>query len=114
MAEIIEDPESQFVVVAGAGEGRLIGFLEASIRAHVEDCDTDNVGYLEGWFVEEGYRRSGIGGALVRSAESWARRKGCKEMASDAEVENTVSQRAHERLGYSETSRLIHFRKELD
>ncbi|MEO7538692.1 MAG: aminoglycoside 6'-N-acetyltransferase [Pyrinomonadaceae bacterium] len=114
MVDIIEHPESQFVAVADVGEGRLIAFLEASIRSHVEDCDTDNVGYLEGWYVDEPYRMHGIGSRLVRSAEDWARQKGCTEMGSDAEVDNVVSQQAHQRLGYEETARLVHLRKELN
>ncbi|MEP6788602.1 MAG: aminoglycoside 6'-N-acetyltransferase [Acidobacteriota bacterium] len=113
MVGVLENSDAQFVVVADIGDGRLAGFLEASIRSHVEDCETDNVGYLEGWFVEEDYRRSGIGGRLVAFAEEWARRKGCTEMASDAEIDNDVSQKAHARLGYEETSRLVHLRKEL-
>lgn len=113
MLDIIEHPETQFVAVADKGNGRLCGFLEASIRAHVEDCQTDNVGYLEGWFVEPDYRRSGVGRELVAYAEEWARRKGSTEMASDAEIGNSVSVAAHAGLGYEETSRLVHFRKEL-
>jgi len=114
MAEIIENPESQFVAVADAGGGRLCGFLEASIRSHVEDCETENVGYLEGWFVDENHRRQGLGRELVEIAEDWSRSHGCTEMASDAEIGNLVSQQAHARLGYNETSRLVHLRKELD
>lgn len=113
MVSILENSEAQFVAVADIGDGRLAGFLEASIRSHVEDCETDNVGYLEGWFVEDNYRQSGIGGRLVAFAEEWAHRKGCTEMASDAEIDNEVSQKAHARLGYEETSRLVHLRKEL-
>ncbi len=113
MVDIIEHSESQFVAVADIGGGELVGFLEASIRSHVEDCETDNVGYLEGWYVEHDYRQSGIGGRLVETAEQWARRKGCTEMASDAEVDNLVSLKAHLRLGYNETSRLVHLKKEL-
>ena len=113
MVDIIENSDSQFVAVADVGDGRLAGFLEASIRSHVEDCDTENVGYLEGWYVDESYRRTGIGSNLVGYAEEWARQKGCSEMASDAEVGNEVSQRAHEHLGYIETSRLVHLKKEL-
>ena len=113
MLGIIEHADTQYVAVADSGGGRLVGFLEASIRSQVEDCDTDQVGYLEGWFVEESHRQHGIGARLVRSAEDWARRSGCTEMASDAEIGNTVSQRAHEKLGYTETSRLVHLRKEL-
>src|SRR5436190_24337069 len=113
MVDIIEHADSQLVVVADLGGGRLVGFLEASIRSHVEDCDTDNVGYLEGWYVEESHRQIGIGRGLVKYAESWATQKGCTEMASDAEVDNLVSQQAHIKLGYTETSRLVHLRKEL-
>lgn len=113
MVDIIEHPDSQFVAVADTGNGRLAGFLEASIRNQVEDCDTENVGYLEGWFVDLDHRRRGIGAALVAAAEDWARDHGCTEMASDAEIGNTVSQQAHAQLGYTETSRLVHLRKEL-
>ncbi len=44
MVEIIENQDSQFVIVADLGDGRLAGFLEASIRPQAEDCETENVG----------------------------------------------------------------------
>jgi aminoglycoside 6'-N-acetyltransferase I len=113
MLDIIEHTDSQLILVAEVDSGRLVGFLEASIRPFVEDCHTDCVGYLEGWFVETAYRRSGIGRQLVKSAESWARQHGCIEMASDAEIGNEASLSAHTGLGYTETSRLVHLRKEL-
>ena len=113
MVDIIEHSESQLVVVADAGEGKIAGFLEASIRSFAEDCESDHVGYLEGWFVEDDRRQNGIGRALVAFAETWARQQGCTEMASDAEIGNEISHQAHTRLGYAETSRLVHLRKEL-
>lgn len=113
MLDIIGNPETQLVLVAENDEGRLIGFLEASIRPFVEDCDTDQVGYLEGWFVEPDFRRMGVGRELVGRAEQWALQKGCTEMASDAELGNERSLAAHEKLGYSVTSRLVHLRKEI-
>ena len=113
MVDIIEHSDSQLVAVADAGEGRLVGFLEASIRVFAEDCESDHVGYLEGWFVEDGHRQHGIGRGLVEFAEKWALHQGCTEMASDAELGNEVSLQAHLRLGYAETSRLVHLRKEL-
>jgi len=113
MLDILDHPDSQLVLFADDGTGRLIGFLEASIRPYVEDCETDHVGYLEGWFVEPPFRKSGIGRKLVRHAEAWARERGCTEMASDAELGNDSSLSAHLSLGYVETSRLVHLRKEL-
>ncbi|MDI1243025.1 MAG: GNAT family N-acetyltransferase [bacterium] len=113
MMDILSHPESQLVLVADAGQGQLIGFLEASIRPFVEDCRTDHVGYLEGWFVESEHRKIGVGRELVRNAENWAGQKGCTEMASDAEVGNEESLNAHAKLGYEVTSKLVHLRKEL-
>lgn len=113
MLDILDHADSQLVLVADLGKGKLVGFLEASIRPFVEDCESDHVGYLEGWFVIPEYRRKGIGSSLVGAAETWAKQKGCTEMASDAEIGNEGSIGAHTHLGYEETSRLVHLRKEL-
>ena len=113
MLDIIDHPDSEHVLFAETYDGQLVGFLEASIRPYVEDCVTDNVGYLEGWFVLPEYRQKGIGRKLVEAAEQWARGRGCTEMASDAEIGNQLSLAAHLNLGYAETSRLVHLRKEL-
>ena len=113
MINIIEHRETQLVLVVEREHEKLIGFLEASIRPFVEDCYSDHVGYLEGWFVEEEFRQKGIGKILVKKAEDWAKNKGCTEMASDSEIGNELSLTAHLNLGYEETSRLIHLRKDL-
>lgn len=113
MVDVIEHPDTQCVIVADKGDGTLVGFLEVSIRPFVEDCETDHVGYLEGWFVESESRRQGIGATLVNHAENWAKQKGCSEIASDAEVGNELSLQAHVALGYGVTSRLVHLRKVL-
>ena len=92
-------------------DGKACGFLEASIRPFVEDCDSDNVGYLEGWFVDPEYRRHGLGRALVSAAEEWARERGATEMASDAEIGNDQSLIAHMRLGTRKLRGLYTFEK---
>lgn len=94
-------------------DGQLVGFVEVSLRDYAEGCDSSPVGYLEGWYVALERRQKGIGRALVQAAEDWARRKGCTEMASDAELHNTQGQQAHRRLGYQEVERIVCFRKSL-
>jgi aminoglycoside 6'-N-acetyltransferase I len=104
-------PLTQFVAEA---DGVIVGFIEVSLRSHVDGCEYGHpVGYLEGWFVEEPYRRSGVGGALVRAAEVWAREQGCAEMGSDTWLDAEVSQGAHQALGYEIVDRCVHFRKKL-
>jgi aminoglycoside 6'-N-acetyltransferase I len=113
MEDILQNPEQEAVFVSAGPEGRLQGFVEVSIKSYAIGCGTKPVGYLEGWYVEPETRRKGVGRALVVAAEEWARSRGCRQMASDTQVENEGSQRAHTRLGYAEVERLVHFRKDL-
>jgi aminoglycoside 6'-N-acetyltransferase I len=72
------------------------------------------VGYLEGIFVVPEHRRSGVGEALVRAAEAWARERGCTEMASDRQLDNEPSGVFHEAVGYEEAERIVCYRKSLE
>ena len=102
------------VLIAEAEDGTLAGFLEAGLRLHADGCNEAHaVGYMEGWYVTKKFRRCGIGAELLRAAEDWARGQGCVEIASDAQIENEVSQRAHEALGFDIASRSVNYRKRL-
>jgi len=101
------------VLIAAGANGEALGFAELSIRNYAEDCETNRVAYLEGWYVEPEARRRGIGRALVEAAEEWARRQGCTEFGSDALIDNDVSAAAHRALGFEETVEIRCFRKAL-
>ena len=102
------------VFVAEAIDHSLLGFIEVGQRSHADSCDPAlPVGYVEGWFVVEGHRRSGIGKKLMAAAEDWARSQGCAEMASDTQIDNTLSQRVHQLLGFQIVERAVLFRKPL-
>lgn len=105
--------EPHEVLVSEDSTGELSGFCELSIRAYAESCSTDQVGYLEGWYVEAGHRRKGVGRSLVAAAEEWARAQGCTEFASDAESDNLVSTKAHRALGFEDVGLIRCFRKDL-
>lgn len=101
------------VLMAIDDAGAPLGFAELSIRNYAEDCLTDRVAYLEGWYVEPHARRQGVGAALVQAAEDWGRAQGCTEFGSDALIDNDVSAAAHRALGFQETAQIRCFRKDI-
>jgi aminoglycoside 6'-N-acetyltransferase I len=101
------------VLLALDDAGLAVGFAELSIRPYAEDCETDRVAYLEGWYVVPGARRQGAGRALIEAAEQWAMAQKCTEFGSDALLDNEVSAVAHRALGFEETVQIRCFKKDL-
>jgi len=102
------------ILVSAGDDGRLTGFLEVGLRSHADGCDPAHpVGYVEGWFVRECWRGQGVGRELMQAAEEWARMQGCREIASDALIDNLGSQGAHGALGFEVVDRCVHYRKPL-
>lgn len=110
MADWLARPDAA-VLVAERMSGGLCGFAEVGARSIAEGCTTSPVAYLEGWYVDSDARRQGVGAALLRAVEAWARRAGHRELASDTGLTNQVSQQAHERLGFTEVERAVQYRK---
>ena len=101
------------VLVAVDDADQPIGFVELFIRPYAEDCETDRVAYLEGWYVEPAARRQGVGRALIAASEDWARAQGCTEFGSDAVIDNHFSAAAHAAVGFVETVQIRCFKKNL-
>src|SRR5688572_26281671 len=91
-----------------------IGFIEGSIRSdYVNGTETSPVGFVEGVYVIPAQRRQGVARPLFAAIGDWAKARGCRELASDALLENEASQRAHRALGFEETERVVYFRRKL-
>lgn len=91
-----------------------VGFAQCQLRHdYVEGCETSPVGFLEGIYVDDGYRHAGIARALLNACEDWARNVGCTEFASDCEIDNHVSLTWHLKAGFEEVNRTIWFAKKL-
>jgi aminoglycoside 6'-N-acetyltransferase I len=76
-------------------------------------CNSKPVVFFEGAWVNEQYRKSGVGRKFVQAVEDWARSLGIHEVGSDAELQNTLSHICHEKWGFEETERVIYYRKNL-
>ena len=96
-------------------EDKPIAFAQCQLRHdYVEGTESSPVGYLEGIFVSEGYRKKGHAAELLSECEKWAKEKGCTEFASDCELDNAASLRFHMSLGFEAANRIICFRKDLE
>jgi aminoglycoside 6'-N-acetyltransferase I len=110
---IFASPKEEFFVIE-RGEGvRLAGFISLNERSVAEGCWDGPVGYVEGWFVDEDLRGQGWGKKLIQQGMTWAKEKGYKHLASDAELENVGSIAAHKAIGFEETERLVTFKIDL-
>jgi aminoglycoside 6'-N-acetyltransferase I len=114
MAISLAQPE-RFLQLMMYDEGKQpIGFIEGSIRGdYVNGTETSPVGFVEGVFVVPEWRRQGIARRLYTAIGDWAKARGCRELASDALLDNEASQRAHLALGFRETERVVYFTKKL-
>ena len=91
-----------------------VGFAQCQLRRdYVEGTSTSPVGYLEGIYVEPGFRRRGLARALLNACEAWARERGCAEFGSDCELDNEESAAFHARMGFAEVNRIRCFCKRL-
>ncbi|QQQ00169.1 aminoglycoside 6'-N-acetyltransferase [Lysobacter enzymogenes] len=119
LAELAADLDGWFedarlaAFIAEDGEG-VCGFAEASLRSdYVNGTESSPVAFLEGWYVAPSRRGRGVGRALVAAVEAWGRERGCRELASDALLDNLDSHRAHAACGFEETERVVYFRRRL-
>jgi aminoglycoside 6'-N-acetyltransferase I len=111
MHGFVAQPENFFQCVAYDAERRPVGFAEASLREdYVNGTSSSPVAFLEGLYVSPPARGRRISRALVEQVIQWARSCGCTELASDTLLENEVSQRVHQALGFTETERVVYFK----
>lgn len=99
--------------IACSDAGEPIGLLEVSLRNVVDGCIGGPVGYVEGIYLEPSFRRKGLGAKLMQFATDWCRKRGCNDMATDAEIENVEAQEFYRQTGFTEVSRTVGFTRSL-
>lgn len=95
---------------------RLTARQPASPKSRSENMPTAAicpVPFLEGIWVKEPLRRQGIGGRLIRHVAALIAANGFHELGSDALIDNIAAHAAHAAWGFSETERVVYFRKHL-
>jgi GNAT superfamily N-acetyltransferase len=106
----VRDLEIGQVFVAVGAASRVVGWTHVVERFTLED---EPFVEIAGLIVDETARSAGVGAALLRVAESWAREQGHARMRVRS---NVIRERAHEfykREGYAEKKRQVVFEKSL-
>ena len=73
----------------------LVGFVVASWLRQ------ETVAEVEGLFVEQTYRRQGIGGALIGACMAWARTAGVPTLRLEVRASNVAALALYQRYGFS-------------
>jgi aminoglycoside 6'-N-acetyltransferase I len=96
-------------------EAGLLGFAEVAVRTDfVNGCKHRPALFLEGIYTRPEHRGRGVARALCEAAGRWGLEQGCREFASDVYIDDDNSLAAHRGLGFTETERVVYFRKPLD
>lgn len=87
-----------------SGEERIFVAEDENVVAYISvevhhEPDMDYI-YLDDLSVTKAYRNLGIGSALIREAEIYARKIGIRDIVFHVEKSNTSAFRLYERLGY--------------
>ena len=110
--ELLRDGDF-FALIAEAADGTALGFAEIAVRKYANGCESQPVPFLEGVWVKPEARRRGVGAQLLARAEALLVARGFRELGSDTPIDNRGSQAAHRAWGFSETERVVYFRKPL-
>jgi aminoglycoside 6'-N-acetyltransferase I len=97
--------------IAASPGGTPAAFAEVSIRRYANGCDSRPVPFLEAIYVRPPFRRQGAGARLIAHIETFLTTRGFRELGSDALIDNHDSHAAHRGWGFSETERVVYFRK---
>jgi GNAT superfamily N-acetyltransferase len=96
LAGIEAEPTSR-VLVAEDASGRVVGWLHVATRTQLTE---DSCAEILGLIVDESARGGGIGMALVRAAEGWARAAGCTRVRVRSRDTRERAHRFYEREGF--------------
>ena len=96
-----DSPPDECVSLVGELGGAVVGILDAHVARPGGAHRPDRYGYVAEIAVAAGARGRGVGEALLRAAESWARDIGCAWTVLDYNARNDDASRFYrDRMGY--------------
>jgi GNAT superfamily N-acetyltransferase len=108
--QLLRADTNQFVCVAPAGAGRLLGWIHAGHTLILESGESVEI---LGLIVDPAARRQWVGRALVQAAEGWARARGIERILVRSNALRTESHAFYPALGYALAKTQHVYRKSL-
>lgn len=100
--------DDSFFTLVAEDNGKIVAYVIISLCVELPGVELPEIrkdivlAELENMYVEESFRGTGIGSALVSEAEKWAKAKGANRLKAVASSENTMGRAFYERAGFSE------------
>ena len=85
------------VLIAQSASGVRLGFISLTVR---EDVTGIERGHVRDLGVIEDARKTGVGSALMRAGEAWARQRGLPVLSLDVWATNERARAFYETMGY--------------
>ena len=84
------------------GEGFLVAEVDNEVRGYIDLLARPwrRAGWVANLAVERGYRKRGIGTALMRQARQWAREQGLQTILAEATTKNYPALCFYQKLGF--------------
>lgn len=102
---------AEHAVYVAETNGRLVGWIHVFSRPSLS---TEPSAEVAGLVVDEHCRSRGVGEALMRQAERWAKEQGCRTVRLRSNITRLRAHAFYERLGYEIIKTSKSFYKALD
>jgi GNAT superfamily N-acetyltransferase len=102
---------SDHALLVASESSKVLGWVHAYETQLLYSSRFAEVG---GLVVDEASRRAGVGAALMRAVEAWAKERGCSQVRLRSRVIRREAHRFYERLGYANEKTQHTFAKHLD
>jgi aminoglycoside 6'-N-acetyltransferase I len=96
------------IVLVAEVDDRLVGYITGRVRVESRRV-LPRRGIVEDWYVDDPFRGSGVGRALIAELEQRFSGRGCEVVESATWASNEGARKAHEALGFREIR--VMFRK---
>ena len=94
------DAQDSLLIVAKV-DSDIVGFSLSSIQSNIPVFKIKRYGVIYDFFVDEGFRRNGIGRKLFEFAIKWFEKKGIKHLQLSVAHHNPVAQEFWHTMGFT-------------